>query len=160
MKIEEAKTTTRTGAGSGAPAMPTFRVSARFQPAAVRRCPCGATLSNNSAKGLCRSCALRSVWKSPEFRTAILESRAAAARVARPKTRGGVTDRAVLALFMLEVALYSVDVARELGCPVSGAAHRLRKLERAGKLTSTLLPSPTSGQGRRTYRRVSRIDRV
>jgi hypothetical protein len=154
--IEEAKSTpTRTEAGSGAPAMPTLRVSARFQPgAAVRRCSCGATLSHNAAKGLCRSCALRSVWKSSEFRTAILESRAAAALVARPRTRGGVTDRAVLAVFKPEVALYSVEVARELGCPVSYAAHRLRSLERAGKLTSTL-PSPTSGQGRRTYQRVS-----
>lgn len=59
----------------------------------------------------------------------------------------------LLALFEHGAELYSVDVARTLGCRVTCAAGRLRQLELAGELVSTMRLSPTSGNGRRVYRR-------
>ncbi len=70
------------------------------------------------------------------------------------RTRERVDLRAqTLALFELEAALYSVEVARALRCSVSRAVSYLRRLERDGALVSTKEPSPLSGQGRRVYRR-------
>lgn len=51
------------------------------------------------------------------------------------------------------VELYSVQVAEAVGCRIAHAACVLRLLETDGVLTSRLERSPTSGNGRRVYRR-------
>jgi hypothetical protein len=53
------------------------------------------------------------------------------------------------------VELYSVQVARSVGCAIGYAACILKLLERDGVLVSRLEPSPTSGNGRRIYRRAT-----
>ena len=57
------------------------------------------------------------------------------------------------------VARYSVDVARALGVPESEhwrmcppIAYALKRLERAGVLTSRHVAAPHSGNGRRYYK--------
>lgn len=61
-------------------------------------------------------------------------------------------DRRVLALFDDYETLCSVEVAHALSDFITHAKSSLVRLERRGLLTSTRVPAPKSGNGRRMFR--------
>lgn len=72
--------------------------------------------------------------------------------------RAGRLERKAAALALFEpsdIEVYSVQAAQVLGITINHAACILKQLEREGVLTSRLESSPTSGNGRRVYRRVA-----